>query len=75
MLGKLTELGLSVSHAEGAEDAPNSRFLQVAKDLVGRTRDLKYLRIAPNYPPSCWIEMFSECAPVLSKLESLVIGG
>ena len=75
ILGRLTELGLAVSSEREPSDDSNDRFLQVARHMVSQTRQLKYLRVAPHSPPASWIELFAENAPVLAKLEELVIGG
>jgi len=72
VIGRLTELGLAVSIED--EGNNSSRFLEVAQHMITKTRELRYLRIAPLTPPASWVEVLAQCAPSLGKLEALVIG-
>ena len=61
VLGKLTELGLAVSIED--EGNKSTRFFDVARAMISKTSELRYLRIAPLTPPASWIELLSYCAP------------
>ena len=70
LLAQITELGLNeVTYNEDPE-----KFITMARHLIQRTRKLKYLRISPVNQQNSWIKLLAECEPVLSELETLIIG-
>ena len=69
-LANITELGLN----EVTYNVEKSKFITAARSIIMKTRKLKYLRISPYGQPNSWISLIAECAPVLSNLETLIIG-
>ena len=57
VLGKLTELGLAVSIEDEVNES--TRFFEVARTMISKTHELRYLRIAPHKPPVSWVELLA----------------
>ena len=60
-LANITELGLN----EVTYNKDKNKFITATRNIILKTRKLKYLRISPYGQPNSWIELIAECAPVL----------
>ena len=49
--------------------------MTMARNVILKTRKLKYLRISPYGQPDSWISLIAECSHVLGNIETLIIGG